>query len=92
MARKLEASGHIRRTPAASDKRASVVELTESGRILTDRVKEMWCALAEETVTALREDNIADLPHLLHILTENVDRRRARRLEQGGQMVRVRTA
>src|SRR3954465_6829854 len=28
MARKLEASGHIRRTPAPSDKRASIVELT----------------------------------------------------------------
>src|ERR671917_1144317 len=38
MTRKLEASGHVRRRPAPSDKRASVVELTESGRELAERV------------------------------------------------------
>src|SRR3954447_12441690 len=32
MARKLEASGHVRREPDPSDKRASVVELTDSGK------------------------------------------------------------
>ncbi|MCP9984177.1 MarR family winged helix-turn-helix transcriptional regulator [Actinomadura madurae] len=52
MTRKLEASGHIRRTPAPSDRRASVVELTGSGTALAGRVKELWCALAEETVAA----------------------------------------
>lgn len=31
MTRKLEAAGHIRRTPDPSDKRASIVELTDSG-------------------------------------------------------------
>src|ERR671927_508397 len=50
MTRKLEASGHIRRKPAPSDGRASVVELTDSGKALADQVKELWCALAEETV------------------------------------------
>src|SRR4051812_4941249 len=50
MTRKLAASGHIRRTPAPSDRRASVVELTDSGKALTDRIKELWCDLAEETV------------------------------------------
>src|SRR5918998_39476 len=30
MARKLEAAGHIRRRPAPSDKRASIVELTDN--------------------------------------------------------------
>jgi DNA-binding MarR family transcriptional regulator len=49
MTRKLEASGHIRRTPAPSDRRASIVELTESGAALANQVKQLWCALAEET-------------------------------------------
>jgi DNA-binding MarR family transcriptional regulator len=78
MARKLEASGHIRRRPAPTDKRASVVELTDSGRALADQVKELWCALAEETVAGLPAQTAADLPGILKTLTDNVDTRRPR--------------
>ncbi|WP_433888302.1 MarR family winged helix-turn-helix transcriptional regulator [Streptomyces sp. CA-111067] len=78
MARKLEAAGHIRRTPDPSDKRASVVELTDSGAELTDRVKDLWCALAEETVAGLPAATVAELPGLLGTLTGNVDTRRGR--------------
>jgi DNA-binding MarR family transcriptional regulator len=76
MTRKLEASGHIRRTPAPSDKRASVVELTDSGRALAGKVKDLWCALAEETVTGLPARTVAELPGLLNTLTSTVDARR----------------
>jgi DNA-binding MarR family transcriptional regulator len=76
MARKLEASGNIRRTPAPSDKRASVVELTDSGRALSDQVKRLWCELAEETVAGLPGETVAALPALLATLTGNVDTRR----------------
>jgi DNA-binding MarR family transcriptional regulator len=79
MTRKLEATGHIRRTPAASDKRASVVELTDRGRALADQVKRLWCALAEETVTGLPARTVAELPGILTTLTGNVDTRRPRR-------------
>jgi DNA-binding MarR family transcriptional regulator len=79
MTRKLEASGHVRRSPAPSDKRASVVELTGSGSALAERVKELWCALAEETVTGLPPETVAELPGLLNTLTGNVDSRRPRR-------------
>ncbi|WP_284706192.1 hypothetical protein [Micromonospora phytophila] len=41
MTRKLEAIGHIRRKPAPSDKRASIVELTDSGKALADQVKQL---------------------------------------------------
>jgi DNA-binding MarR family transcriptional regulator len=75
MARKLEASGHIRRTPAPTDKRASVVELTESGRALAGQVKQLWCALAEETVAGLDDRTVAELPGILQTLTSNVDTR-----------------
>jgi DNA-binding MarR family transcriptional regulator len=78
MARKLEASGHIRRRPAPTDGRASVVELTASGRALTDQVKQLWCTLAEETVAGLPGPTVAALPGMLGTLTGNVDSRRPR--------------
>src|SRR6266498_5454373 len=79
MVRKLETTGHLRRTPAPADKRASVVELTAGGKALAERVKKMWCGLAEETVTGLPAETIAELPGVLTTLTENVDTRRPRK-------------
>jgi DNA-binding MarR family transcriptional regulator len=79
MASKLEAAGHIHRKPAPSDKRASIVELTDSGKALADQVKQLWCALAEETVTGLPAETVAELPGVLKTLTGNVDARRPRR-------------
>ncbi|TDV42603.1 nitroreductase/quinone reductase family protein [Actinophytocola oryzae] len=76
MSRKLDASGHIRRSPAPSDKRASVVELTDSGIALVGRIKELWCALGEETVAGLPAETVAGLPGILNTLTGNVDSRR----------------
>jgi DNA-binding MarR family transcriptional regulator len=76
MARKLEASGHVRRVPAPSDKRASVVELTDSGKAVADQVKQLWCVLAEETVTGLPDRTAAELPGVLRTLAGNVDTRR----------------
>ena len=76
MARKLEASGHIRRKPAPSDKRASIVELTDSGKALAGQVKQLWCALAEETVTGLPAQTVAELPGVIKTLAGNVDIRR----------------
>ena len=78
MTRKLEAAGHIRRKAAPSDKRASIVELTDSGKALADQVKQLWCALAEETVTGLPAQTVAELPGLLATLTGNVDTRHPR--------------
>jgi deazaflavin-dependent oxidoreductase (nitroreductase family) len=76
MTRKLEASGHVRRTPAPTDKRASVVELTDRGVALTDRVKRLWCDLAAETVSGLPASTVASLPGILRTLTSNVDAKR----------------
>ena len=78
MARKLEASGHIRRTPAPSDGRATLVELTDSGRAVADQVKQLWCALAEETVAGLTDQTVAELPGILTTMTGNVDAKRPR--------------
>src|SRR5262245_55660117 len=78
MTRKLETSGHVRRTPAPTDKRASVVALTDIGVALADRVKELWCDLAEETVRGLPTETVAALPGILGRLTSNVDSKRRR--------------
>jgi hypothetical protein len=64
------------RPAAPSDKRASIVELTDRGRALADQVKQVWCALAEETVTGLPAETVAELPGVLTTLTGNVDTRR----------------
>jgi DNA-binding MarR family transcriptional regulator len=48
MTRKLEASGHIRRKRSPSEKRATIVELTEDGEVIVAQVKRLWCTLAEE--------------------------------------------
>ncbi|WP_026416514.1 MarR family winged helix-turn-helix transcriptional regulator [Actinomadura oligospora] len=77
MTRKLEAAGHVRRTPSPDDKRASVVELTGSGRALADRLRELWCALAEETVSGLPAEAVAELPGVLNTLAGNVTAKRA---------------
>ncbi|MEY9933942.1 DNA-binding MarR family transcriptional regulator [Catenulispora sp. GP43] len=82
MVRKLEASGHVRRGPSPDDKRASVVELTESGRELAAEVKEVWCELADETVAGLPAPTAEGLPGLLNALTANVDTRRRPRQQR----------
>lgn len=79
MIRKLEASGHVRRTPVPSDKRASVVELTDRGRALCEQLKRLWCDLAEETVAGLPERTVAELPGVLRTMVTNVDAGRAGR-------------
>ncbi|OIV39544.1 MarR family transcriptional regulator [Mangrovactinospora gilvigrisea] len=78
MTRKLEAAGHVRRVPAPGDRRASVVELTEGGAALVERVKELWCGLAEETLAGVPDATAAELPALLRTLAGNVDARRGR--------------
>ena len=78
MTRKLESSGHIRRTPAPSDRRASVVELTDSGRALVDQITRLWRQLAEETVAGLPARTVAQLAGILTAMTANVDTRPGR--------------
>ncbi|MEU1359953.1 MarR family transcriptional regulator [Micromonospora zamorensis] len=73
MTRKLEASGHIRRTPDPADKRATLVALTGSGKALVDQIRELWVTLAEETVRDLPAATLRQLPGILHTMSTNVD-------------------
>ncbi|MGK5441552.1 MarR family winged helix-turn-helix transcriptional regulator [Micromonospora sp. URMC 105] len=72
MTRKLEASGHIRRTPDPVDKRATVVALTDSGKALADQIRQLWVTLAEETVRGLPAGVLGQLPGIVHTMSTNV--------------------
>ena len=73
MTRKLESSGHIKRTPDPADKRATVVALTDSGKALARRIRQLWLTLAEETVRGLPTRTLAQLPGILHTMSTNVN-------------------
>ncbi|WP_250030170.1 MarR family winged helix-turn-helix transcriptional regulator [Paractinoplanes maris] len=73
MTRKLEVSGHIRRTPDPADKRATVVALTDSGKALAGQIRELWVTLAQETVRGLPAATLRQLPDVLHTMSTNVD-------------------
>ncbi|MEU4239993.1 MarR family transcriptional regulator [Actinoplanes sp. NPDC026619] len=76
MTRKLEASGQIRRTASPGDRRASIVELTDSGRALVEQIKQLWRGLADETVAGLSPEIRAALPGILTTMAENVNQSR----------------
>ncbi|WP_436773504.1 nitroreductase/quinone reductase family protein [Yinghuangia sp. YIM S09857] len=84
MTRKLEAAGHVRRAPDPSDRRASVVELTDSGEELAGRIGDAWQVLAEETAGGVPAEAAASLPALLTALADNVDSRQRRRARASG--------
>ncbi|MFI0879047.1 MarR family winged helix-turn-helix transcriptional regulator [Streptomyces parvus] len=75
MIRKLEARGIVRRGPSPTDKRATLVELTDDGRALVERIGVVWRQLADETVTGLDDATASGLAGLLMTLTGNIDDR-----------------
>ena len=74
MTRKLEASGHIRRTPDPADKRATIVALTDSGHDLADQIRRLWVTLADETVRGLPAGVLRQLPDILQTMSANVSK------------------
>jgi len=54
MVRKLEAAGLVERHTSADDARAQVVSLTDHGRHVNRRLRQLWLELAELTVSNLR--------------------------------------
>jgi DNA-binding MarR family transcriptional regulator len=75
--RKLEAAGLVRRQDSPTDRRVSIVELTDRGRALTPALKDAWRQLAEQTVAGLTStplDRLSDvLTDLAHSLTATGD-------------------
>ena len=59
--RQLEAAGLVARRPSRTDRRATVVELTDEGRRLLPEVKAAWRRVADETVAGLTSTSAGQL-------------------------------
>lgn len=65
MAQKLEAGGLIKRRSSTTDRRTTIVELTQAGHNLIEPIRERWRVLANETVAHLDKDAVANLALVL---------------------------
>ncbi|MFJ8164856.1 MarR family winged helix-turn-helix transcriptional regulator [Streptomyces sp. NPDC096136] len=65
MLQRLEQAGHVRRGPDPADRRASLVEATESSRELLQQVREAWAELERQTLAGLDDAEGAELLRLL---------------------------
>jgi len=81
MVQKLEAAGLIGRSPSLSDGRATVVELTDTGRALMPRLKEVWLSLAEATVARLSGTSLDSVLQVVEDLANSLYTRRPERLQ-----------
>ncbi|MEU8431625.1 MarR family winged helix-turn-helix transcriptional regulator [Streptomyces sp. NPDC029216] len=65
MLQRLEQAGHVRRSPDPADRRASLVEATETSCGLLQQVREAWAELERQTLAGLDEAEGAELLRLL---------------------------
>lgn len=79
MVRKLESGGLITRTPSTDDGRAMRVELTDAGRALVPRLKDVWVRIAEESTAGLDEEAVGELLGGLELLAGVLREGRGRR-------------
>ncbi|HKA52003.1 MAG TPA: MarR family transcriptional regulator [Candidatus Dormibacteraeota bacterium] len=80
MVQKLEAAGLIERRPSATDGRATVVELTDGGRALMPRLREVWLRLAEATVARLSGASLDSVLEVVEDLASSLYARRPERV------------
>lgn len=78
MAAKLEAAGYVTRRPAPSDRRVSIIELSDSGTSIVEDVRRLWRQLAEETVGELPAAALPSLSTTLCQLGRNLEAARRR--------------
>jgi DNA-binding MarR family transcriptional regulator len=63
--RQLEEAGLVVRRPSSTDRRATVVELSEQGRALLPKLKAAWRRVAEQTVAGLTPKQVDQLAETL---------------------------
>jgi DNA-binding MarR family transcriptional regulator len=63
--RQLEAAGLVVRRPSASDRRATIVELSDAGRSLLPKLKAAWREVAERSVAGLTSTPVDQLSVVL---------------------------
>jgi DNA-binding MarR family transcriptional regulator len=69
---RLEQAGHVRRRPDPADRRASLVEATEQGCGLRDKVMEAWGELEARTLAGLDASERESLTRLLAKVEQNL--------------------
>ncbi|MFF9145150.1 MarR family winged helix-turn-helix transcriptional regulator [Streptomyces sp. NPDC055051] len=72
MLQRLEQCGHVRRSPDPADRRAVIVEVTESGQALRAGVEGAWSDLEESSLAGLSPEERTELARLLGVLAENL--------------------
>lgn len=70
----IEALGHVQRMPAADDRRAKVIALTEQGRAVAVKVSKLVGDLNEHLIRNLDPEEIAQAQRvMLHLLSRTQD-------------------
>jgi DNA-binding MarR family transcriptional regulator len=70
--RQLEEAGLVVRRPSSTDRRATVVELSEPGRALLPKLKAVWRRVAEQTVAGLKSTTVEQLTDVLADLASSL--------------------
>lgn len=70
--RQLEEAGLVVRGPSSSDRRATVVELSDQGRALLPKLKAAWRRVAEQTVAGLTATTVDELTSVLAELASSL--------------------
>ena len=70
--RQLEEAGLVVRRPSSTDRRATVVELSEPGRALLPKLKAVWRRVAEQTVAGLKSTTVDQLTDVLADLASSL--------------------
>jgi DNA-binding MarR family transcriptional regulator len=71
--RQLQEAGLVIRRPSPTDRRATVVELSDKGRELLPELKAAWARLGEQTVAALASTPLGQLTDVLADLAASLD-------------------
>ena len=70
--RQLESAGLVVRRPAPTDRRATLVELTDKGGALIVELKVAWCELAVRSVAGLASTPVDELVDVLSDLVTSL--------------------
>ena len=76
--RQLEDVGLVTRRPSPTDRRATLVELSDKGRTLLPELKAAWCRVAEQTVASFTAIPLGQLTDVLADLAASLDTSRDR--------------
>lgn len=71
--RSLEADGHLERVPDPDDGRATLLLVTDSGRLLVTEVRRQRLAMLSEAVVDWSQNDVATLTRLTRRLAESLE-------------------